>query len=54
MRAEVAAAGVRPLDAEVRSLVPAVAGRDERVDDLLEVPLHRVRLARELLPVTRW
>ena len=51
LRPQVAPAGAQPLEAEVRGLVPAVAGRGQRVDDLLEVPLHRVRLARELLAV---
>ena len=37
--------------AEVRGLVPAVAGRAERVDDLLEVALHRVGLPHELVAV---
>ena len=35
-------------EAEVRRLVPAVAGRRQRLDDALEVPLHRLRLALEL------
>src|SRR3989475_13164232 len=35
-------------DAEVRRLVPAVAGVGERLDDPLEVSLHRLRLAFEL------
>ena len=37
--------------AEVGRLVPAVAGRDQLVDDELEVALHRLGLARELVPV---
>ena len=41
----------RPGHAEVRRFVPAVARRGQRVDDLLEVPLHRVGLTRELLAV---
>jgi hypothetical protein len=36
------------VSAEVRRLVPAVAGADERLDDALEVVLHRLRLALEL------
>ena len=50
-RAEVAAAGALAVETEVRRLVPAVARRGQRVDDPLEVALHRVGLARELLPV---
>ena len=48
---EVASARARAVEAEVRRLVPAVARGRERVDDLLEVALHRVGLARELVPV---
>ena len=46
-------AAVRPLrlETEVRRLVPAVAGRRQRLDHLLEVRLHRFGLARELGPV---
>ena len=36
-------------ETEVRRLVPAVAGGGERLDDALEVPLHRLRLAHELV-----
>ena len=41
----------RPLagETEVGRLVPAVAGRRQRLDDALEVPLHRLRLALELV-----
>ena len=41
----------RPLadEAEVGRLVPAIAGRSQRLDDALEVPLHRLRLAHELV-----
>ena len=46
-RAELAVA----LAAEVRRLVPAVAGPGQRRHDLLEVALHRLRLASELLSV---
>ena len=35
-------------DAEVRRLVPAVPGRGQRLDDALEVPLHRLGLALQL------
>ena len=50
-RPEIATAGAVAREAEVRRLVPAVAGRRQRVDHLLEVALHRVRLPRELLAV---
>ena len=50
-RAKVAPTRTATLEAEVRGLVPAVAGRAERVDDLLEVALHRVGLPRELVAV---
>ena len=48
-RAQVATARVDT--AEVRRLVPAVARTEERLDDALEVVLHRLRLAMELCPV---
>ena len=51
VRAEVAPACALSVETEVRRLVPAVTRHRERVDDLLEVPLHRVRLARELVSV---
>src|SRR5207302_1398432 len=38
--------------AEVRRLVPAVARRRQRRDDLFEVAFHRLGLARELRPVS--
>ncbi len=38
-------------ETEVRRLVPAVVGRSQRLDDTLEVPLHRLRLALELVSV---
>src|SRR5512133_1904706 len=51
-RAQIAADRIRLRDAaEVGRLVPAVAGSDERLDDALEVALHRLRLATELVPV---
>ena len=40
-----------PVTAKVRGLVPAIAGRDERVDDELEIALHRLRLSFQLLAV---
>src|SRR5207244_6926218 len=46
-RAQVAVA----LTTEVRRLVPAVAVARQRLDDELEVRLHRLGLARQLLPV---
>src|SRR5215210_1624174 len=46
-RAQVAGVGA----AEVRGLVPAVAGAGERRDDALEIGLQRVGLPRELLAV---
>ena len=48
-RAKIASTRTTTLEAEVRGLVPAVAGRAERVDDLLEVALHRVGLTHELV-----
>ena len=36
--------------AEVRRLVPAVAGPGQRLDDALEVALHRLGLTSELIP----
>src|SRR5216684_6143398 len=42
---------MRRSETEVGRLVPAVAGTGQRLDDLLEVPLHRLRLAFELVPV---
>ncbi len=48
-RAKIASARTTTLEAEVRGLVPAVAGRAERVDDLLEVALQRVALTHELV-----
>src|SRR6185437_8609818 len=51
-RAEIAAAGARAVEAEVRRLVPAVAGGGQRLDDTLEVRLHRLGLALQLSPVT--
>ena len=51
-RAQIAAARVRHRGtAEVGRLVPAVAGSDERLDNALEVALHRLRLATKLVPV---
>src|SRR5207247_11260886 len=51
-RAQIAAVRVRLRGtAEVRRLVPAVAGSDERLDNALEVALHRLRLATKLVPV---
>ena len=44
-------AGAAAFPAEVGGLVPAVAGFGERVDDELEISLHRLRLAGELLSV---
>src|SRR5207249_795874 len=43
-------AGGRARPTEVGGLVPAVAGGRQPLDDALEVPLHRVRLPRELIP----
>ena len=48
--AEVRRAFRRSRPAEVGRLVPAVAGSRQPLDDLLEVPLHRLGLARELIP----
>src|SRR5262249_4741661 len=48
-RAQVAAANVEA--GEVRRLVPAVARSDESLDHALEVALHRLRLATELVTV---
>jgi hypothetical protein len=47
-RAEVATVHELRQPAEVRRLVPAVAGRRQQRDDALEVGLHRLGLAREL------
>ena len=49
-RPEVRRSRRRAGPAEVRRLVPAVAGRGQPIDDLLEVALHRVGLARKLIP----
>src|SRR5262249_15057070 len=51
LRAQVTSARKRGTAAEVRRLVPAIAGRGQRRDDLFEVRLHRVGLAPELLSV---
>src|SRR5438105_2745432 len=48
---EIAAFCVLRVDAEVRGLVPAVAGAGDPSDDALEVVLHRLRLAGKLIPV---
>ena len=50
-RPQVAAAGPLRREAEVRRLVPAVAGGGQRLDDALEVGLHRLGLALQLLAV---
>ena len=49
MCAEVSLARLLTGETEVRCLVPAVAGRRQRLDDSLEVPLHRLGLAHELV-----
>src|SRR6476659_6404089 len=49
MRAKVSPARLRAGETEVRRLVPAVAGRRQHLDNTLEVPLHRLRLAFELV-----
>src|SRR5581483_2960430 len=48
---KVATAGSFRWEAEVRGLVPAVAGAGERLDDLFGVDLHGLSLALELLTV---
>ena len=48
LRPQVAAAGPAGLEAEVRRLVPAVAGARQRVDDPFDVPLHRLGLPLQL------
>ena len=50
-RAQVAPVRELRRPAEVRGLVPAVAGRADPLDDALEVRLHRLGLARELVAV---
>ena len=50
VRAEIPAGRRRARQAEVRRLVPAVTGRRQRVDDMLEIPLHRLRLPYQLAP----
>src|SRR5205809_3218725 len=50
-RPEVAPARQLLPHAEVRGLVPAVPGAAQRVDHALEIALHRLRLAGELLAV---
>src|SRR6266516_7819355 len=50
-RAQVAAVREPGGSAEVRRLVPAVAGRTQARDDALEVGLHRLGLTRELRAV---
>ena len=47
-RTEIAAVQVGRRAAEVRGLVPPVAGAGQPVDHALEVPLHRFGLAFEL------
>ena len=49
--AEIPSVRTLAVEAEVRRLVPAVARCGQRLDDLLEVALHRVGLPRELVPV---
>src|SRR5207245_9376126 len=50
MRAKVRSIRGRARATEVRRLVPAVADAGQAGDDLLEVVLHRVGLAREFIP----
>src|SRR5215213_11247987 len=50
-RAQVAPTSAFRLEAEVRGLVPAVARICQQVDHLLEVRLHRLRLACQLRSV---
>jgi hypothetical protein len=48
---EIPAARFARVEAEVGGLVPAVPGGRQRLDDLLEVALHRLGLPGELVPV---
>ena len=50
LRPIVGRSGRRARPAEVGGLVPAVPGAGQPLDDALEVVLHRVGLARELIP----
>ena len=49
-RPEVPPAAALGPPAEVRRLVPAIAGPGQRLDDVLEIPLQRLALAGELIP----